>query len=276
MASGGTNRSATAISVRESLRRWSGFLLAAAVLLAASALIWVIAGVDLFLPVLGALVGVGLGGVWWPPPSKDETLRLDQPRAPQPFTALGRTVAPLVLPLLVVVGAGTIDSAWWVELLVGALCGLVAWGVALRRELAGLKSILPVIGEGGWAVLIAVALIGIPAVLVVVITIDRGIERFDDRGGWSSALLLFAAYVWAVAALLRLVGFATSWLRMAEAIAIGALLARLVLAAGLVPGHDSGLADVFSVGLLAAIVALLLLAEVAVGVWAVVRDQTEH
>ena len=202
----------------------------AAILLAATALIWLVAGVDLFVPVLGALVGVGLGGVWWPPPSKDETVRLDQPRAPQPFTALGRTVAPLVLPLLVVVGAGTIDSPWWVELVVGTLCGLVAWGLALRRELAGLRSILPVIREGGWAVSLAVALIGIPAVLVAVISVDRGIERFDDRGGWSSALLLFAAYVWAVAALLRLVGFATSWLRMAEAIAIGALLARLVVA----------------------------------------------
>jgi hypothetical protein len=39
--------------------------------------------------------------------------------APQPFTALGRVLAPLVLPLLVVIAAGTIESDWWVELVVG-------------------------------------------------------------------------------------------------------------------------------------------------------------
>ncbi len=256
------------------LRRWGVYLIAVAMLLTAAALIWLIADVDVFIPVLGALIGVGLGSVWWLPSATDETLRLDQPRAPQPFTALGRDVAPLVLPLLVLVAAGTIESDWWVELVVGALVGLVAWGVALRRELAGLKSILPVIGEAGWAFWVAVGLIAIPAVLVAVVSVDRGIDRFEDRGGWSSALLLFAAYVWAVAALLRLVGFATSWLRMAEAIAIGALLVRLVLSAGLVPGHESALADALSVGLLAAIAAVLLLIEVAIGVWAVVMDRT--
>jgi hypothetical protein len=257
------------------LQRWSAYLVAAAMLLTAAALVWVFADVDVFMPVVGIVAGIGLGGVWWPLPREGAASPTDLTRAPQPFTALGRVLAPLVLPLLVVIAAGTIDSDWWVELVVGVLVGLVAWGVAMRHEIPGLKAILPVIGEAGWGFWVAAGLVGIPAAVVAVGFADGGIDRFEDKGGWSSALLLFAAYLWAAAALLRLIGLATSWLRLAEAIAIGALLVRVVIAAGVFPGHDSDLGDTFTVGRLAAIVAALLLIEVAIGVWAVVKDRVE-
>jgi hypothetical protein len=257
-------------------QRWSFYLVASAMLLTAAALVWVFAEVDVFVPVLGILAGIGLAGLWWPTPHVGAASPTDLTRAPQPFTALGRIVAPLVLPLLVVIVASTIESDWWVELLVGTLAGLVAWGVALRHEMPGLFVIMPVIGEAGWGFWIAIGLIGIPAAIVAVIfAIGDGVESFEDRGGWSSALLLFAAYLWAAAALLRLIGFATSWLRLVEAVAIGALLVRVVMAAGLIPGHDSDVGDALTVGLLAAIVGGLLLIEVAIGIWAVLRNEVD-
>jgi hypothetical protein len=256
-------------------QRWSFYLVASAMLLTAAVLIWVFADVDVLMPVLGIVAGIGLAGLWWPTPRVGAASPTDLTRAPQPFIALGRVLAPLVLPLLVVIVAGTIESDWWVELVVGILAGLVAWGVALRHEMPGLMVIMPVIGEAGWGFWIAVGLIGIPAAVVAIVFGTAGIERFEDKGGWSSAVLLFASYLWAVAALLRLIGFATSWLRMVEAVAIGALLVRLVMAAGILPGHDSGLGDTLTVGVLAAIVAGLLVIEVAIGVWAVVQGRVE-
>jgi hypothetical protein len=50
------------------LQRWSAYLVAAAMLLTAAALVWVFADVDVFMPVLGIVAGIGLGGVWWPLP----------------------------------------------------------------------------------------------------------------------------------------------------------------------------------------------------------------
>jgi hypothetical protein len=257
-------------------QRWSFYLVAAAMLLTAAALVWLIADVDVFVPMLGIVAGIGLSGLWWPTPEVGAASPTDLTRAPQPFTALGRVLAPLVLPLLVVVVAGTIESDWWVQLVVGILAGLFAWGVALRHEVPGLMVIMPVIGRAGWGFWVAVGLIGIPAVVVAIaFATDEGIARFEDKGGWSSALLLFAAYLWAVAALLRLIGFATSWLRLVEAVAIGALLVRMVMAAGILPGHDSDLGETVSVGLLAAIVAVLLLIEVGIGVWAVIKRRVD-
>jgi hypothetical protein len=258
------------------LQRWSVYLIAAAMLLTAAALVWLLADVDVFMPALGIVAGIGLGGVWWPLPGAGAASATDLTRAPQPFTAIGRVLAPLVLPLLVVIVAGTIESDWWVELVVGALAGLVAWGVALRYEMPGLRAVLPVIGKAGWGFWVAVALIAIPAAVVAIaFASGEGIERFEDKGGWSSALLLFAAYLWAAAALLRLAGLATSWLRLVEAVAIAALLVRLVMAAGILPGHDSDLGDTLTVGLLTVVVAALLLIEVAIGVWAVLEDRVD-
>jgi hypothetical protein len=251
-------------------QRWSGYLIASAMLVTAAAVIWLIADVDVVLPVLGTVIGAGLGRVWWPAPPEAAARSVDQPGPPQPFTALGRVLAPLVLPLLVVIVAGTIESEWWVQLLVGTLAGLVAWGVALRRELPGLRVILPLIGEAGLGFWVAVGVIAIPAAIVAISYADGGIERFEDKGGWSSAMLLFAAYLWAAAALLRLIGLATSWLRLVESIAIGALLVRLLMAAGIISGHETDLGQTLTVGLLAAIAASLLLVEVAIGVWAAI------
>ena len=144
-------------------------------------------------------------------------------------------------------------------------------GSRFASRFPGLIAILPVIGRAGWGFWAAVLLIGVPAVGVAIVFSEGDVERFEDRGGWSAALLLFGAYLWAVAALLRLIGFATSWLRMVEAIAIGALLVRLVLAAGILPGHDGALAEELTVDRLAAVVGVLLLVEVAIGVYAVIR-----
>jgi hypothetical protein len=273
---GNNETSALSPNLPSPAQRWSLYLIASAMLLTAAALIWVLADVEVFIPVLGIVAGIGLAGLWWPTPRVGAASPTDLTRAPQPFTALARVLAPLVLPLLVVIVAGTIESDWWVELVVGILAGLVAWGVALRHEMPGLMVIMPVIGEAGWGFWIAVGLIGIPAAVVAIaFAADGEIGRFEDKGGWSSALLLFAAYLWAAAALLRLIGFATSWLRLVEAAAIGAFLVRLVMAAGILPGHDSDLGDTLTVGVLAAIVAGVLMIEMAIGVWAVLERRVE-
>jgi hypothetical protein len=89
----------------------------------------------------------------------------------------------------------------------------------MRHEIPGLKVILPVIGEAGWGFWAAAALVGIPAAVVAVGFAEGRVRSSCSRPTSGPA------------ALLRLAGLATSWLRLVEAIAIGALLVRLVIAA---------------------------------------------
>ena len=215
---------------------------------------------------------VGLAGLWWPTPELGGALH-PPTRAPEPFTALGGSSPRSCFRCWSSMAAGTIDSDWWVELVVGTSPAWSPWGGRPSPRDSG-----PDLDHARDRPR--------PAGILDCGRADRGpgdrrrdrllqrrwVERFEDRGGWSSALLLFGAYLWAVAALLRLIGFATSWLRMVEAIAIGALLVRLVLhqressPATTVPSPRS-----LTVGRLAAVVGVLLLVEVAIGVYAVIR-----
>jgi len=240
---------------------------------------WVIAGMA---------AGFGLGGAWLPlatlPPSAEVRPRV----APQPFTRLGRTLLPLVLPLVIVLVAGTRPWSEGMQFAAGAAAGLFAWWAVLRPEFGELRETLP---EATGA---SVALVGLAVAIGLLAGLIGGnsesVLNFEDRGGLSSALFSGALTIWAMAAICRLFSFATSYVRGVEATLLGAVVVRGIIAAGILPGEtwldDHGWPGIGGFVLIAAValaldaaagvIALAAGKETALGTWVAERGLLSH
>ncbi len=167
--------------------------------------------------------------------------------------------------------AGTAEQLWIVQFIVGAVVGLFAWTLIVRPEIDGVTR---------WTLLAAASLTVAYAVVTLLTSVltDPVLGSFQDRGGWSSVLLRAAVVLWAAAILLRLLSFATSWLRSVEALALAGGIGLLAIWAGIVDApeglSDDGLwADLRALLLIAA---ALLVAEALAGVVGLIAGHGEE
>jgi hypothetical protein len=182
------------------------------------------------------LVGVALGAL------VATHLSVAAPAA-RPFSSLAETAGPLVLPLLVAVVVGTIRLSPLLQILVSGALLLLAWrliivpeaersGATLRWEFALGRRILK---HGG-----AILVVAIAAALALRQWILPAVQFFKTIGGLAAFLLVLALVVWLAAIALRLLSYATSWLRAFVALFLALALIRLAMAAGFLP-WDMGL-----------------------------------
>jgi hypothetical protein len=195
----------------------------------------------------------------------------------QPLLKLAKTFRPLLLPLAVVVIVGTIKLSPLAQILVCAVTVLLAVRLILVPEAAKsgvtlsfnqslaskavLHGMLLVLG-GGLLVVVGMALFAPTA------------QYFRSIGGFSATVLLLALAIWALAFGLRLVSYATSWLRALVALSLALLGVRVAMWAGVIP-WDKALSDKLPWLLpgLAILAGLLLLSEAALNVVVAARER---
>jgi lysophospholipase L1-like esterase len=181
------------------------------------------------------------------------------------LAALGRTVRPLLLPLLVVVAVGAVQFSFPIAVLVALVAVAVAWLAivvpsAAESELPdnwltalwhGARSRIPTL----LAVLLALWVLGRPIV--------RSTPYFQTLATGTSFLVVAAIALWFAAIGLRLVSFGRTRIRTAVALLVGLALLRLAMALGLLPG-EPGLRDTvpLTVPVLLSVAVALLLADV--------------
>jgi hypothetical protein len=257
-------------------RRWRSYLIVSGAVLAISMVVdfgWLDSGpsqdVEITWAVLGILVGIGLAGLWAPQPPSEPPSAPEEV-AGQPFGKLGRALLPLTLPLVIVLIAGTVEYPWYVAPAAGLIGGLFAWAAVVRGEMDELKWSIgsgpgPLDARWRWC---GFAAIGLAAFIfglwpALVSHSEPGYLAFEERGGWSGGLFRGAILLLVVAVLLRFVSFATSRVRLAQAIALLLLLGYLALSAGLI-GSDGMIewANERGAGLFLALAAGTLLLEV--------------
>jgi hypothetical protein len=164
----------------------------------------------------------------------------------EPLSGFLRGLLPLLLPLVIVAVAGTVAYTWLVPFLLVPLLLVAAWlllvAPELPRALAAFRETRDWLSRsfrGTGHILAAVFIVlGTAAIVVVVIGLSPDVGLYEDRPEISNALITLALVAWMVAAVLRLGGFATSWFRAVLALISVLALVRLLMAAGLVPGHD--------------------------------------
>jgi hypothetical protein len=164
----------------------------------------------------------------------------------EPLGGFLRGLRPLVLPLAIVIVAGTVAYSWLVPLLVVPAVLIAAWYLLVAPELPRAREAFGETarwlqsGLGNWGH-IAVGfstLLGIAAIVWVVIGLRPDVGLYEDRPGLANAALTVALVAWMAAVVLRLGGFATSWFRAAVALISVAAAVRVLMAAGLLPGHN--------------------------------------
>jgi hypothetical protein len=164
----------------------------------------------------------------------------------EPLAGFLRGLRPLILPVVIVLIAGTVAYSWLVPLLVVPLLLVAAWfllvapeltrtGEAFRETAQWLQKGL---GDWGHIAVGLLILLGIGAIVVVVIGLTPDVGLYEDRPEISNALITIALVAWMAAAVLRLGGFATSWFRAVVALISVLAVVRVLMAAGLVPGHN--------------------------------------
>jgi hypothetical protein len=164
----------------------------------------------------------------------------------QPIGGFLSGLRPLVLPVVIVAVAGTVAYTWLVPFLLVPLLLIGAWLLLLAPELPGAltafretKDWLSRGFRGAGHIVAAVFIVlGAAAIVVIVIGLTPDVGLYEDRPEISNALITLALVAWMVAAVLRLGGFATSWFRAILALISVLALVRLLMAAGLVTGHD--------------------------------------
>jgi hypothetical protein len=160
-----------------------------------------------------------------------------------PLLDLVRAVRPLVLPLIVIVAGGTIESPPLVQLLVTGLAAIVGWRLAIAPE-----------RERAWQVLVnaewtparfgpkstygGTATIGLGLAAVVAFAFLPALDAFEERGGLSTFLFTCAAGLWFAALALRLFGFANTVLRGFVAVLVLLAALRGLMFVGLLPLHE--------------------------------------
>jgi hypothetical protein len=241
--------------------RWRAYLVVAGcVLLLFGVVLWAILGINAFWAVFGIVLGVGLAGFWAPMSAPVPATPPAAGVAPQPFGRLVRSALPLVLPLLIFVVAGTAEKGILAQLAVGAVASLVAWLVIIRPELRRLTV----------RILLATAALalgfGIAAYIINDVQ-DFTLGGSDDRGGLSAAFLQTAVVLWGCAIVFRLASFATSLVRMIEALAIAAALLFVIWWTGVLPAPGTAGDDGLEIARWIALgAAALLLSEALAGV----------
>jgi len=165
-------------------------------------------------------------------------------RAVAPVISLIKTFRPLLLPLLVLLAAGTIRFAWPLQVSIAAALLVIAWYLivvpeARRSGVEGWQGDL--VGKIAWHAAIAV---GIGLVVVAVARV-AGIDSpyFEAIGNVPSGLLLLAIVLWFAALALRLFSFATGRIRALFSFALGLALLTVAVAVGLLPGRPEILGE---------------------------------
>jgi GDSL-like lipase/acylhydrolase family protein len=156
-------------------------------------------------------------------------------RRPLPLSYLAKTLRPLSLPFFVLVAVGSVKFSPIAQFLVSVLAVVLAWRLIVvpsakeaKLELHWEKTLIWRLAKNG---LFAV-LIGALATVVLMETALRDSTYFETIGDVASGLLLAALLLWLAAIALRLFSYATSWLRLAIAVATGLMLVRLGMAFG--------------------------------------------
>lgn len=215
------------------------------------------------------LLGGAAGVVILVDPRKKASLAL------KPFATLARTFRPLLLPLFVVLAAGTSDFSLVVQLPIGAALLVLAWKLIVRPEAN--KSQEEEKADPRWGrqlplvlriALHSAVLLGV-ALVAVLGSKWGGLANpyFEAIGGFASGVLLLAVVLWIFAFALRLISFATTTLRILLACLIGLALLVLAAGAGVVPGSDVVGDDwLLQAGILAAVALALLAIDAVLGV----------
>ncbi|HMJ02389.1 MAG TPA: hypothetical protein VK506_05575 [Conexibacter sp.] len=158
-----------------------------------------------------------------------------------------RAARPLAFPLVLVAVVGAFGSALSVgtriAIGVGAMVVVIPWAArdwvrSGRREIAG--STRQVLRDSGRSIAVALAIAALVLIVLAAVPATRrwiggSVRSFDDLGGPPIALALCAVAIWAVANVLRAVGFMRSRIRIVLGIALLLLGARLLIEAGLLP-----------------------------------------
>jgi hypothetical protein len=157
------------------------------------------------------------------------------------LVALGRAVAPLGLPLLLVAigGAHRLDPV--VQLVFGVLVVVVCTHAILRPERAGFERSMDAIGEAARILLAIVGVVMVPAMILALVLwkfVWPAIELFQRFGGLTALLLTLAVLLWLAATVLRLASYARSWLRAGIAVLLALAAARVAMSVGVLPGHE--------------------------------------
>lgn len=163
--------------------------------------------------------------------------------AAHPIVSLAKTIRPLLLPLLVLLAAGTITFEWWLQAVLGAALLLVAWYGVVRPEAERSKEDS---GDESPRTVAKHAAIAVGAgLLVVAVARVAGIDSpyFEAVGIVSSSVLLLAIVLWFAALALRLFSFSTGRIRALFSFTVGIALLILAVAVGLLPGRPAILGE---------------------------------
>ena len=199
----------------------------------------------------------------------------------RPVAALGLAAAPLGLIPLVFIAAGVVKYPPGVQLAIGLLTLLVGWYGLLRAEWLSpgnpirkrpgdpIPSVTPARppGRAGLRWTQVAAPILLPAALIAAAAWPL-LDVLEGSGEVSAFLFLLAAMLVGSALVLRLLGYARTRLRALVTLAVGLALTRLVMEAGLFPGHDwltehaPGITTDLLMAIAGGVVALVALAEI--------------
>jgi hypothetical protein len=247
---------------------WRAYLVVAIAVLVLFGGLWAIFGINAFWAVFGIVVGIGLAGFWSPSSSRRPPRPASSSIAPQPFSKLVRAALPLILPLLIVVVAGTAEGGALVQVAAGAVVGLFAWVVIVRPELDRL--LMRTLGG------VALLAVGYMVATLIIHALRHPIlGSFDDGPGVSGTFLLTAIVLWTLAILLRLASFATSCIRLVEALVLAGAAGSLIAWTGVFRAPDwLGDEGLRIAGWMAVAAGLVLAAEAAAGIAGVMRNGT--
>ena len=181
-----------------------------------------------------------------------------------PVAALARAALPLLLPLFVFVAAGVVKSPALLQFAVGLTALLAAWFWLIRPDWERVGEILS--RQRRWRsvprTIAQVLLPGLVLAAALAYLASSLIDLLSDSQESARRLFVVAAACLAAAAVLRLFGYVRTAFRAAVAVALLALLARLAVDVGLIPGGD--LLDWLDARTLAVVAgALLVLASLA-------------
>ena len=164
----------------------------------------------------------------------------------EPLGGFLRGLRPLLLPIMVVLIVGTVAYSWPVPLLVVPALLVAGWYLLVGPELGRAGEAFVAARDwlrrglrgAGHIVVGVLIVLGIAAIVYVVIDLTPDVGLYEQRPEVSNAAITVALVAWMVAAVLRLGGFATSWFRAIVALISVLTVLRLLMAAGLLPGHD--------------------------------------
>lgn len=175
--------------------------------------------VALFVPVLIGLLVMGLLLSPWGVGERARSALLEA------LVAL----RPLVLPLLCIAVLASLNESRAIQLIIGAVVAAVLVPWLLPGKWRGRPASGTVQSQALVAGLLA---LGLGAVVVVVSYAALQPDVLDDFGGWPTSLAFASVAVWAVAAVLRVLGLGTSPLRLLFCVLLIAAALREVLALG--------------------------------------------